>query len=100
MLAMTGILVQSFVRFPGFPPFPVSNAARPLAVFEGLWASEMKAVLLFFFVIGVLELTIGKQVSCAVLYCTDYGAETNPLRFRHQFVMAWLMLLIYTKYIF
>lgn len=63
MLAMMGILVQSFVRFPGFPPFAVSNAARPIAVFESFWAKEPNGVLLVLLAIGIVELTIGKQVS-------------------------------------
>lgn len=62
MVAMVGILVQSFVRFPGFPPFPVSNPSRPLAVFEGLWAAEANAVLLVLLAIGIVELTVGRQV--------------------------------------
>lgn len=65
MVAMVGILVQSFVRFPGFPPFPVDNAARPLAVMKELWASEMTAVILVILVIGIVELTIGRQASQA-----------------------------------
>lgn len=62
MLAVTGILVQSFVRFPGFPPFPVSNPARPLAVLKGLLSTEGNNVVLFLLGVGVVELTIGKQV--------------------------------------
>lgn len=62
MIAITGILVQSFVRFPGFPPFPVSDPARPLAVLKGLMAAETNSVLLALLVIGVVELTIGRQV--------------------------------------
>lgn len=63
MLAVTGILVQSFVRFPGFPPFPVSNPARPLAVLKGLLESGgNNNVVLFLLAVGVVELTIGKQV--------------------------------------
>ncbi|CAN0461664.1 unnamed protein product, partial [Laminaria digitata] len=61
MLAMTGILVQSFVRFPGFPPFDVSNAARPLAVFERLCSLETQSVVLALLSIGLVELTVGKQ---------------------------------------
>ena len=62
MLAMTGVFVQSFVRFPGFPPFDVSNAGRPLAVFERLCSLETKSVLLALLSVGVFELTVGKQV--------------------------------------
>lgn len=61
-MAMTGILVQSFVRFPGFPPFDVSNAARPLAVFERLCSLETQSVVLALLCIGLFELTVGKQV--------------------------------------
>lgn len=61
MVAMVGILAQSFVRFPGFPPFPVSNPARPLAVFERMCAAEGNAVILTLLCIGVVELTIGRQ---------------------------------------
>lgn len=66
MIAITGILVQSFVRFPGFPPFPVSDPARPLAVLKGLLSSEPNSVLLFLLVTGAIELTIGKQVCACV----------------------------------
>lgn len=64
---MTGILVQSFVRFPGFPPFDVSNPGRPLAVFERLCSLETQSVLLALLAIGLFELTVGKQVR--LLYC-------------------------------
>lgn len=70
MLAVTGIVVQTFVRFPGFPPFPVSNAARPLAVLKGLMSDKTNSVLLALLVIGALELTIGKQVCVRVCLCT------------------------------
>ena len=59
---MLGILVQSFMRFPGFPPFPVVSTVRPLAVMKGLWAFERNAVLVVLLAIGVVELTIGRQV--------------------------------------
>lgn len=66
MIAITGILVQSLVRFPGFPPFPVSDPARPLAVLKRLLSSEPNSVLLFLLVVGAVELTIGKQVCVCV----------------------------------
>lgn len=65
---MTGILVQSFARFPGFPLAAVPNPARPLAVFRHLWAVETKAVLLVLLAIGVFELTAGRQV-CRYVGC-------------------------------
>ncbi|CAN0125929.1 unnamed protein product [Ectocarpus fasciculatus] len=81
MLAVTGILVQSFVRFPGFPPFPVSNPARPLAVLKGLLSTEGNNVVLFLLGVGVVELTIGKQdyVDRAPGELGEFGAFAKPV---------------------
>lgn len=61
MLAMVGIVVQSFCRFPGFPPCPVSSPARPLAVLEALWAAQRDAVVLVTLLIGLVDVTVGRQ---------------------------------------
>lgn len=79
MLAMTGILVQSVVRFPGFPPFDVSNAARPLAVFERLCTLETQSVVLALLCIGVIELTIGKQVRLPLRMLPARGSCLMPV---------------------
>eukprot|EP00752_Nemacystus_decipiens_P013450 g11912.t1 len=81
MIAITGILVQSFVRFPGFPPFPVSDPARPLAVLKGLLSSEPKSALIFLLVTGAVELTIGKQdyVDRAPGELGDFGGFAKPV---------------------
>lgn len=73
MVAMVGILVQSFGHFPGFPPFPVTNPARPLDVFERLCAAEGKAVALALVCIGVVDVTIGRQASTTHFFDKDGG---------------------------
>lgn len=91
MLAVTGILVQSFVRFPGFPPFPVSDAARPLAVLKGFMSDEMNSVLLVLLVIGAVELTIGKQVCVCVraFVCGRWLFSWSTDRERCMQIIAW-----------
>ncbi|CAM9662626.1 unnamed protein product [Ascophyllum nodosum] len=81
MVAMLGILVQSFMRFPGFPPFPVVSTVRPLAVMKGLWAFERNAVLVVLLAIGVVELTIGRQnyVDKAPGELGNFGALAKPV---------------------
>lgn len=81
MVAMVGILVQSFGHFPGFPPFPVTNPARPLDVFERLCAAEGKAVALALVCIGVVDVTIGRQdyINRAPGELGEFGALAKPV---------------------
>ncbi|CAM9388207.1 unnamed protein product [Choristocarpus tenellus] len=80
MLAVVGVIVQSFVHLP----HPLFSNPLPLAAFIDIWKEAAPAVMLVLVLIGVLELTVGKQdyVDMAPGELGGFGSIAKPVDFR------------------